>query len=1465
MNKYMLEADKVGSEVAMNRTRHRPKSCGGTVGQSRSFDESSIASTPGSISLQSQGLLKFNGGKSITSTSTASPSADTMLAANNSNQENGMSLKYDVMYQALHGLLTGEPDVTDIKRGIGLSQTDSWDADDGKQKALHFDAGTHDSDKHALGTATKNRCSSRRAPEKKDPCIKKRKQKEAVIDYSQRFRPSKRLQTNKDAKCSPSGASVEKSLVTSCQQEVAFSSTGTQASPYEAKVTKTSSNRSDESSEEELPSFDAAREKSPPPPPKTFEERLEGIKEYKRTFGHCNIPESYGSESDPTLGKWCTDVRSTYTAFETRSVLPKGLVPIRKSLNVQKLRSLRNAGFQLSAGIKRNGVVKRYSRPPPSLAEVMVMAKDYPCLSTAASAATGRPGKTSTSTKTNRSLPFDDGMKESLSFKGQNGNFGGPSYCENIQQSGTDQHLSHRCSASQIGYDEYSKDPPPPLGQMEERLRHLQDAGFPLDEIMAMKEAQTKKIVQFNNETNSKASSNRTQQAQNINFYNSRIGAGYERHFVGTMAQHESDGFVKDSTGRSIPVISPAPTRTAMQVAPPEEETFSVLATNHDANSYCSTFSPVSNSTPLERLALQRPNEKEAPMLMVAGAGAGSGAGYNMPLPTNQNLQSSNNTAQSNAIASAICTNSSLSVQTQLNHSTFAQSNEMKLREKSSVDPALAKLYNDIRSSFTTFQSTAGIPTGLTETRVKCLEDAVMQLFSGVQEQGSNQTNKIIPSQTMTTARPLPKAKTFDECANDLLIFKAKFGHCNVPFDYLDLGIWVNDIRLAFKELEKLPGLPETMIATRLKRLQDIGFIFDLCEYAHNKDAKKKLLSAINVRDGVILQTPMAFEEIAHNSPTFPRVESNTASKVSAAAIRDANILLQSATKMRNVAVNNSTKINDRFISTPPLIYKEPLHDAKKLRNEYGTVDTCAKASEVFIHPLRGCESRLNCTKQKPVDEPTKASGSSSTRSNRTFEEYLNDINIFKSKYGHCDIPENYLENPSLGRWCQDLKSKYEAFQKGTTGLHKDLSFSRIKSLEDAGFQFSAESNVVNPTEVTDKSAATLPAKKKSDTHSSTTSGKREYKTFDQRIDDLIEFKKKTGHCNVPYAHVAYKKDPSLGSWCCDIRSAYKAMKKGKARRNALTESKIKRLEEIKFKFHLDKRATRTKKPPKPKVGTATLTTRGTLRKRRIKRSFDQRVEDLKDFKKIHGHCNVPYSHAPDPSLGTWCSEMRKGYKVIKADSEGRRNGLNVDKIKRLEDIGFQWCIRAVKDFEERVKELLNHKDKRGHCNVSKKENPSLYEWCHNKRVGYVAFLKGSGRCHALTENRVKRLNEIGFNWMISQTVSRATTQSKSKTSKDHILCMKQTKSKLFEDLITANSKAFEEKIDDLNALKSKFGHCNVPKGYSNDPVLDKWCMDIRSGYRIVMKDTKGSEHVLDGLASQRIQLLKDIGFRLIV
>jgi len=156
----------------------------------------------------------------------------------------------------------------------------------------------------------------------------------------------------------------------------------------------------------------------------------------------------------------------------------------------------------------------------------------------------------------------------------------------------------------------------------------------------------------------------------------------------------------------------------------------------------------------------------------------------------------------------------------------------------------------------------------------------------------------------------------------------------------------------------------------------------------------------------------------------------------------------------------------------------------------------------------------------------------------KTFDQRFKDLMAFKATFGHCNVPRTKSNNNkhlSLGMWCSHVRTSYKSIEEGGKQRNHKLSKADMKRLENAGFEWKL------------------------------------LKTFDDRFKDLVAFKTKFGHCNVPSTQSSNNKYRSLGQWCRDIRRSYKAINEGGTPSNTLSKADIKRLEIACFEWRLKK------------------------------------------------------------------------------------------------------------------------------------------------------------------------------------------------------------------------------------------------------------------------------------------------------
>jgi hypothetical protein len=150
----------------------------------------------------------------------------------------------------------------------------------------------------------------------------------------------------------------------------------------------------------------------------------------------------------------------------------------------------------------------------------------------------------------------------------------------------------------------------------------------------------------------------------------------------------------------------------------------------------------------------------------------------------------------------------------------------------------------------------------------------------------------------------------------------------------------------------------------------------------------------------------------------------------------------------------------------------------------------------------------------------------------KSFDGRFNDLMSFKAKYSHCYVPQRG-ENASLGRWRSEMRSSYKKIQNNQKPKMK-LSDGQIQRLDDAGFKW--------PRPLQGK--------------------------FDKHFNDLMSFKAKYGHCDVPQTG----ENVSLGKWCGTVRSSYTKIKNNQMPSTKLSDEQIQRLNDAGFKWSLQRK-----------------------------------------------------------------------------------------------------------------------------------------------------------------------------------------------------------------------------------------------------------------------------------------------------
>jgi len=470
---------------------------------------------------------------------------------------------------------------------------------------------------------------------------------------------------------------------------------------------------------------------------------------------------------------------------------------------------------------------------------------------------------------------------------------------------------------------------------------------------------------------------------------------------------------------------------------------------------------------------------------------------------------------------------------------------------------------------------------------------------------------------------------------------------------------------------------------------------------------------------------------------------------------------------------------------------------------------------------------------------------------NKSFEERMDDLGVFKEKNEHCNVPRVYKEDVSLGRWCHVMRCSYWQVKVNKKPMYK-IRPDEIQRLEDIGFLWRIK-----------KPSKAIGPKGEPNTYKSK-QGKKTT-SFEERIDQLTEYKKEHGHVRVTMGQ-----NKNLAIFVNHMRGARRDPKKTNGVR--LTAARIAALDVLEFDWA----------PPRTKIRWSA----NEGREENI--TFEERIAQLEAFKEFNGP--VPVSRKYDRSLSAFCHHMRE---------DRNKSKLTDEQIKALDEVGFIWEVdKSDKSeqpwvtFQDRIEQLKAFNVEHGHFRVTAKDDRALSLFCSDVRSAHRPESKKT-----LTEERTKALDDIGFEWNPPKTVQPTSFEERIeqlKTFKDkhgHVRVTERFDKKLAsycnnlrqarrkpeagvmnisEERIKAldelgfewnivnrsgpkgETKTFEERVEQLSAYKEKNGNIRVaPK---IDKSLSNFCKSIRAARR----NPNSSRLVTD----ERIKMLDDIGFQ---
>jgi hypothetical protein len=290
----------------------------------------------------------------------------------------------------------------------------------------------------------------------------------------------------------------------------------------------------------------------------------------------------------------------------------------------------------------------------------------------------------------------------------------------------------------------------------------------------------------------------------------------------------------------------------------------------------------------------------------------------------------------------------------------------------------------------------------------------------------------------------------------------------------------------------------------------------------------------------------------------------------------------------------------------------------------------------------------------------------------------------------------------------------------------------------------------------------------------------RRHSQWRDHFRQLCEYKVQFGDCIVPQQ---YSVNPKLRRWINQQRKNYKLYMDEKP--SLLTAELIRALQGVGFEWRRPNDA-----------------------------SWNERFEQLREFKAQFGHYLVPLTCPANTKLGTWVRSQRRNYKLYQ---EGKPSVITAEHIRELDSVGFVWDPLAA-FWSLRFRQLRGFKAQFGHCFVPFRypANPQLGKWVTTQRQNFK--LSQEGKPSVMTPERVQALQYVGFVW-------------------------------------DANAAVWNECFEQLLEFKAQFGHCLVPQQYSANSKLGRWVANQRYTYKLYQEGTPCR------MTAERVRKLESVGF----
>lgn len=261
---------------------------------------------------------------------------------------------------------------------------------------------------------------------------------------------------------------------------------------------------------------------------------------------------------------------------------------------------------------------------------------------------------------------------------------------------------------------------------------------------------------------------------------------------------------------------------------------------------------------------------------------------------------------------------------------------------------------------------------------------------------------------------------------------------------------------------------------------------------------------------------------------------------------------------------------------------------------------------------------------RRPRSTMTSSKQSAATKKwNQRFEQ----LSAFYKTHSHLEPHEP----KALVTWIRNQRSQYRYMHQEDKQHLCFLTAERIQKLDSLGFCW-------NPQEA----------------------------KWNRMFAQLVEYKERFGHCNVPSK---WKENIKLSQWVSQQRFKYKARQQGRKKiGDTIKTEQIERLNSIGFCWH-----------PKRDV-------------------WWNMYRFLQEYKEKHGNCAVPQAYAPNPELGVWVRHQRRACRelvlslAIEKKTEGVYvSGIDKERLEALREISFCWLPDPKEPWRAAPKDIFDY------------------------------------------------------------------------------------------------------------------------------------------------------------------------------